>query len=70
MQMLLLCPKYELCSDWCSWPCRTAFLLRLLLGFARAVLFCIDFVCGNELTVLFNIKGRSDMCSVELLVDF
>lgn len=71
MQTLLLYPKYEWCADWRSEPRHTALLLRLLLGFASAVLLCIDFVCDNELTELFNVKGGSDMlCSVELLVDF
>lgn len=59
--MLLLYPKYELCADWFSELCHAAFLLRLLLVFAHAVLLCIDFVCSSELAALFNVKAGSDM---------
>lgn len=47
-----------------------AFLVRLLLVVAHAGVLCTDFVCSNELASLFDVKGGSNMCSMDLLVDF
>lgn len=30
----------------------------------------IDFVCGNEFASLFDVKGGSTVCSMDLLEDF
>lgn len=48
----------------------TGFVVRLLLVIAHAGVLCIDFVYSSELASLFDVKGGSDMCSMDFLVDF
>lgn len=45
----------------------TDFMVRLLLVIAHAGVLCIDFVYNNELASLFDVKGGSDMCSMDFL---
>lgn len=45
----------------------TAFLLGLLI-IAHSILLCIDLVCSNELIVLLDVEGGSNMPSKEMLV--
>lgn len=47
----------------------TAFLLGLLI-ITLSILLCIDLVCDNELIVLLDVEGGSNMCSKGVLIAY